>query len=833
MLARRLLVAAFSIVLVAGCGRSSTMGGSPFDCPANQLRPDGTCGLLDGGHNDGFGDSGHVDGGGDGGGCTAQLATQCQQTACADPRCCDCGSCAFTPICQHRDGGSDGDAGDFCGDPNHCKDPQCVGDPRCHVLGDEICNNGIDDNDNGLTDCKDPQCFNFQGCKMHMCAVPVDCTDPLCNQVPECQDLKCHPTVDFGTLNPTNSSSTKMVNTTGTTDSAITPCAPGHAGMVVGKFDLTGPAAVTLTFTQGQGEDHVFSIYNAGINQGCGDNPVPNACYDPKSATSGSHTYDLTNAGEYYIIIQPFEPAGQGPVTVTLATEMTKEICNNGVDDNNNGLIDCADPDCFNDPNCKTQECVPDFNVGALVVNGPGQTVSFDTGSADVENNLPTCQATTGGDDVVVRFTLKETAGILLQWDQTGDHVVGLGVTPDGGHPCDFNLVGCYDPSGRQQDQVAWGDFPPGDYVFIFKATRPGAEGHIDATISAYRNRRVELCHNGIDDDGNGLTDCADPACVGVSGCSAPYCMPDVQLGAMNVNDSQSVTLNVQQNGILGYHASCAKGGGKGMVVQLSVPNGGSMGGFGIGFDCTQTGDHVLDLYAAGGPRDTCDAQTNSEVCADPKTLPFGCGYEIPNLQPGTFNVIVEGFTAGSEGVVNLTLSVIDDRQLEICNNGIDDDMNGFTDCQDKKCATSPFCAKSQCKPDATVDPVPLTGAQVFRLVTTQNNGTHGAVPCATAPGGQAAVVEFQVTAPADLTVQYTQIGNHAVALYTDVGAMLACDAGTLLGCAPAVGFNMSGMQSFSNVPPGSYYLILAGDQPDGTTQYSGAVNLAISGMPH
>src|SRR6185503_15626928 len=106
-------------------------------------------------------------------------------------------------------------------------------------------------------------------------------------------------------------------------------------------------------------------------------------------------------------------------------------------------------------------------------------------------------------------------------------------------------------------------------------------------------------------------------------------------------------------------------------VVQFTVDAAGAQGGIGVGFDCNQTGDQVIDLDVAGGPRDACDV--NELVCADPKTLPFGCGYEVPNLQPGTYNVIVEAFTPGSEGTMNLTLSIVDDRQLEICNNNIDD----------------------------------------------------------------------------------------------------------------------------------------------------------------
>ena len=46
--------------------------------------------------------------------------------------------------------------------------------------------------------------------------------------------------------------------------------------------------------------------------------------------------------------------------------------------------------------------------------------------------------------------------------------------------------------------------------------------------------------------------------------------------------------------------------------------------------------------------------------------IPFGCNYEVPNLQPGTYYVIVEAFQAGSEGVVNITLSSIQDRAFEI-----------------------------------------------------------------------------------------------------------------------------------------------------------------------
>jgi hypothetical protein len=821
----------------SACGRSSMLGGSPEDCPPGLILPNGTCcppertlpngtcaPAPDGGPPSG--DAGLGDAGTDGAVCPPGCLGGDVQ--CAGVACCACASCAGTPLCLSVD------MGDLCGDPKNCPLPACAGDPRCRVLGTEVCNNCIDDNDNGLTDCADPQCASFPGCMggPHACGDPPDCTDPTCACDPtKCKDLKCHPTVDFGTLQPSpmGTTSTRMENTTGTTDVAVTNCAPGHAGMVVGKFVLAGTkeSAVTVSFTQGKGEDHVFGLFRAGVNQACGDNPV--GCYDPKGALSGSQAFVLP-PGEYYVITQPFEPKGQGPVTVTLSTAHVPEICNNGVDDNGNGLIDCADPDCFNAPNCVNQECKPDFNVGTVVVNAPGQSVSFTTAGASTNANV-SCQGTTGGGDVVVKFSLAQTAGVLLKFTQQGDHVVALEHFPPPGEKCDQQPILCFDPSGSASETVAWGEYPAGEYEFIFKALKPGDEGHIDATISAYENRNIEICHNGIDDNNNGLTDCADPQCLGAPGCSAPYCMPNVQLGPMVIGESQTTTLNVQQSGTTGYNVTCASSSAaKGMVVQLSVPSGGTNGGFGMTFDCTQTGDQVIQLDLAGGPRDPCDV--NALVCADPKILPFGCGYEVPNLQPGTYNVIVEGFKPGSEGSMTLTLGIVDDRQLEICNNGIDDDMNGLTDCKDPKCFTSPLCTTSQCKPDQTINPMPLTDTNVFKLLQTAMNGVHGQVPCATATGGQSAVIQITLTAKADLTLSWNQIGNHDFALFTDVGQSSPCDAGTLTGMCVKSNGTGAGSTKLTGVPQGTYFLIVQGDQPDGTTQYSGSVDVELSGTP-
>ncbi len=509
--------AVFALVLalstLSACGRSSELGGSPEDCPPGNNLPQCK-------HHDMGGDALDAGDGGDG----FTSCESCSTLGCDQPGCCACEACQGALFCQQVDGGDMGDMGNPCQTIADCSKPECVGLPLCITPGTEICNNGIDDNDNGLIDCADPECSTFPGCQITTCPTPVDCTLPVCATNPACQNLRCMPTVDFGSINPTNSTVTKMVNTTGTKDVTTTPCAPGGGGMVVGEFTLTGQADVTLNFTQAMGEDHVFGLFLAGINQPCGANPV--SCYDPSSATSGLHAFPNLPAGHYYLITQAFEPAGQGPVSVTLSTSSTPEICNNGIDDNNNGLIDCQEASCATAPNCVTQECKTDINLGALVLNAPGQTASFSTVGSHTNNDL-ICEANTGGGDIVVAFTLAETAGIQVVWSQTGDHILGLVRLPPAGQPCDANTLSCYDPDMRTMDDVAFDTQPAGNYAIIFKATKPGAEGQITATISAFGNRSQELCHNGIDDNNNGLIDCQDPECFGVAGCSAPLCQPE------------------------------------------------------------------------------------------------------------------------------------------------------------------------------------------------------------------------------------------------------------------------------------------------------------------
>lgn len=84
-------------------------------------------------------------------------------------------------------------------------------------------------------------------------------------------------------------------------------------------------------------------------------------------------------------------------------------------------------------------------------------------------------------------------------------------------------------------------------FVACGPASRNGAGDDDDDTKTdahAQGSGGPEICNNGIDDDGNGLIDCADPACSGIDGCpvcgvvdnpqSTPLPLPDTNQGNEN-----------------------------------------------------------------------------------------------------------------------------------------------------------------------------------------------------------------------------------------------------------------------------------------------------------
>jgi len=103
--------------------------------------------------------------------------------------------CAAAEVC---DNGLDDDYDGLA----DCADPACVGQPICAV---ENCFNGIDDDIDGLMDCADPECAAEPLCNVEDCTNAIDddgdgwidCADPDCTASPVCNiDETCDNGVD-------------------------------------------------------------------------------------------------------------------------------------------------------------------------------------------------------------------------------------------------------------------------------------------------------------------------------------------------------------------------------------------------------------------------------------------------------------------------------------------------------------------------------------------------------------------------------------------------------------------------------------------------------------
>ena len=161
-------------------------------------------------------------------------------------------------------------------------------DIRIFIYTPEDCTNGIDDDGDGLVDCDDPDCINADITSIYL--NQSERTDLIEDMVVCWDDLESNPvTINSGVF---GTSESVVFTVTGAVNEVIT--------------DNTSPYQMTLTPTLGE-------------------------------ITISVAAYMEDNGG------------GMGICTaesVTFTIEQCVEICDNGIDDDYDGLTDCDDPDC-------------------------------------------------------------------------------------------------------------------------------------------------------------------------------------------------------------------------------------------------------------------------------------------------------------------------------------------------------------------------------------------------------------------------------------------------------------------------------------------------------
>jgi hypothetical protein len=728
---------------------------------------------------------------------------------CRDSRCAmtaECAACMPTgpegPPGTCRDGRDNN-----CNRLADCADPACAMSPECLCTptGPEnnplACRDGRDNDCDGRLDCADPECAGVPGCVMCMPTGPEgagttcnDGRDNDCNGALDCADRACAmnpvcvPTnEDCATARPISLPGSVSGTTVGARDDFTPSCRPmGMAGDVVWVFN--NPVRQTIVVdTIGSSYDTVLMVRR--------DNCLgPDLSCDDDSGGGANSRIVLADAlpGRYFVIVDGFGGStGAYRLNISLGV---REVCDNRVDDDGDGLADCADTDCAAFPACMM--CVPVArSETGFCAGGRDEDCDRLVDCADPDCRLdPACMGCVpmGPENNPVACSDGRDNDCDRQLDCADPDcrgVPGCGCVPTGpesnpmacldgrDNDCDGRLD-CADPEcamvpacvvcmptgpentaaactdGRDNDCDRAIDCADSECASQLACCRPSGPENTDAACSDRR-----------DNDCDGRVDCADPECSGVGMCACVV-SPEV------CND--------------GRDNDCDR------LIDCMDP---SCSADPACMVCTPTGPEMGDVACADGRDNDCDRLTD---CADPQcSSAFVC--------------------CRATGSENTTAT---------CSDGMDNDCDRAVDCMDPGCAMVPPCLAAPANDTCA-------GAQTVGVPSVTTGSTVGArndfqpvimgFPGCAGGSGPDVVYTFSVRTRTPITVDVTGMGFDAVAFVRrapcEMGAQLACNDDTI-GQNPRVAFVAD---------PGQYFVFVDGFSPMG----QGAFTLSISvGLP-
>ena len=418
-------------------------------------------------------------------------------------------------------------------------------------------------------------------------------------------------------------------------------------------------------------------------------------CHDPALLrTNHQNVYGATVCSDCHDIAPP------PPVAET--------NCSDGVDNNNNGLTDCADPDCDGFVGDVTicgvgaceatgnQECRNSGQVNTCQPGAPGAEGPFNSSTCGdgIDNdcdsltdaNDPDCETPAeicndGNDNNLNGLTDCEDpqcADATFGACETGDP----GVCAAGTLICDGNQP--TPVCNQNQSAVAEGPF-----------TNPNCNDGLDndcngSTDASDPNCAIptEICDDGVDNNGNGQVDCQDPDCANVT------------FGACNTANS-----GVCADGTLTCDGSLPtpvcnqdqSAGNEGPYGDASCSDG-------IDNDCNSLTDAADPNCQIGSENCNNNVDDNNDGlvdCADPLCEGFvGQPGSCTTGLPGICSAGTPACSLGEKFCGQDTQAAAEGPDSLTCNDGLDNDCDGLTDQDDAECTP----------PDQVPPPAPSCG---------------------------------------------------------------------------------------------------------------------------
>jgi hypothetical protein len=507
------------------------------------------------------------------------------------------------------------------------------------VPGEDLCLDNLDNDSDGQTDCDDFDCA----------------ADPACLQT-------CTPAATLAcgqTLEGTLTGASRYRYYLGCSDH-------DHGGPeAVYAFTATETGVVSITLDSGGW----FLAALVVLEDNCWPQLACRA-YDAQFGVGSERVRLNVTAGQrFYVIVEGHDQDEAGPYTLSAACG-DPELCQDGLDNDLDGLTDCQDPDCAREPACEGHE----YNCNDEIDND-------DDGEADCDD--PDCfQSPVCLPETDCQNWLDDDQDGLTDCQDPDCAAVGY---------CQAERL-CQD--GRDNDADGFTDCEDDDCQVEYECQaerhcRDGRDNDADGWTDCDDDDCVNTpvcqpeapCDDGVDNDQDGLTDCDDPDCGQAVNCadrcsaagSAQGCW-DQKLGSTTGRPNAFQTYGCDDFYTLN---------GPEMVYTFTPTASGT-----VFFYLAPQFDAFLFIY-----QDEC-VPVSAEHCLG-YVFAGAQGFEVLELevQAGrTYYAIIDSETAAQQGNFIFRPDCIGQ---EICNDGVDNDMDGLTDCADtdpEDCWASPHC---------------------------------------------------------------------------------------------------------------------------------------------
>ncbi len=655
---------------------------------------------------------------------------------------CDDSDCATNPTCWAPSEGVCDDGLDDDGDGlTDCEDGDCVTAPECAPEPTEVSCADLTDNDvDGLTDCEDPDCLLDP-----VCGTALDeflCDDLFDNDLDgllDCDDddcawnSACAPGCPSGDLG----SATGVAVASGTTLGAGADHPSNLCGAPTGEdvaLTWTAPYSGPFTVrTEGSDFNTVLSLLDGTCNG------VEIACNDNAVDLWSSITFDAA-AGDTFVFVVAGFGIASGTVVLSVDVALPDDeagFCADGTDDDGDGLTDCDDPDCAAecwapedcagggdedldgmadcaDPDCTGElECSDDCPLIDLG-QATGADVAVGTTVGLFDDHAGSSCGTTPAADVAFEFTAPADGTYVFSTAGATDFDTVLTLRET---DCQGPELACNDDAILGTSEVILGlaagqqvvvivdgfGFEEGDYALSITAIEPLDEsgicadgvdndgdgwtdcGDLDCEADPACDP-VEHCANGLDDDGDGWTDCDDEDCTWLPVCNLLEVCPRFDLGSQAgfgilEGDNQGTGDQLDL-------ATCGSSDGDDFSFGWTAPAGGT-----FTFDTLGSGyDTVLYLL-----QDDCDGPV-LECNDDAEGIPQSS--LTADLLAGQQVVIAIDAPDGENGAFVLNIhDPTGATEFGLCDDGEDDDGDGATDCADPDCTGATPCTCCQSTP--------------------------------------------------------------------------------------------------------------------------------------